>query len=98
MTSSLGGFPEIHTSCREAPASMSSLTRLDPVARLAGLLAAADGGEGQRGGVEPGVAGVDVGPGVEQQPDHRGVPVVGGGVQGLLAESCGRGGRSRGRA
>ena len=26
MTSALGGFPEIHTSCREAPASMSSLT------------------------------------------------------------------------
>jgi hypothetical protein len=33
-----------------------------PVAWLAGLLAAADGGERQRGRVEPGVAGVDLGP------------------------------------
>jgi hypothetical protein len=60
--------------------------RLGPVARLAGLLTAADSGEGQERAVEPGVAGVDVGPGAQEQLDDRRVPAVGGGVQRLLPE------------
>ena len=87
MTSSLGGLPEIHTPSREAPASTSEPDHLDPVAGLPGALAAAHGGEGQRRGVESGVAAVDVGAGVDQQTDRLGVPGVGRGVQRLLAEA-----------
>jgi len=61
--------------------------RLDPFAGLAGPLAAADGGDRQRGGVEPGIAGAEFGAGFHEQPDHRRVPVVRGGVQRLLAEA-----------
>ena len=60
--------------------------RLGLVARLAGLLTAADSGEGQWRAVEPGVAGVDVRPGAQEQLDDRRVPAIGGGVQRLLPE------------
>jgi hypothetical protein len=48
--------------------------------------AAAHGGVGQRRAVEAGVACVEIRSGVDQKPYHLGVAVVGGGVQGLLAE------------
>jgi hypothetical protein len=57
------------------------------VARASGLLAAAHGGVGQRRAAEAGVARAEIRSRVGQQPCHLGVAVVGGVVQGLLAET-----------
>ena len=61
MTSSLGGFPEIHPPLRDAPASTSRRTVAYPVAGLPGLLAAAHGGRASSAVAwQPVVAGIDV--------------------------------------
>src|SRR5215472_5007283 len=61
--------------------------RLCPVARISRPLTAAHGGESQRSGIEPAVAGVNVCASFEELPDDGCVPAIGGGVQRLLTES-----------